>query len=89
MGYWDYMHIGASALSENKRHIEKIFEYIGFGKSLDYSEGEECSFKKPDVYRCWSSENPRIEEDIFAGCRARKSLRLGCDYWRNCSDERF
>lgn len=64
MGYWDYKHIGASAKRENKKHVEKIFDYIGYGRELDYSDGEECSFVEPDVYRCWTSDNPSVESEI-------------------------
>lgn len=53
MGYWDYQNVGASAMPENKKHLEKIFEYIGYASEPDYApDGEECSFDYPDVYCC-------------------------------------
>jgi len=64
MGYWDYKHIGASANRENKKHVEKIFDYIGYGRELDYSDGEECSFREPEVYRCVASDNPSVDSEI-------------------------
>lgn len=64
MGYWNYTHIGASATQENKKHVEKIFDYIGYGRELDYSDGEECSFAEPEIYRCRSSENPSVKSQI-------------------------
>ncbi|MBR3016206.1 MAG: hypothetical protein IKH57_03855 [Clostridia bacterium] len=64
MGWWDYKHIGASANRENKKHVEKIFDYIGYGRELDYSDGEECSFLEPEVYRCCSSANRSVQSEI-------------------------
>ena len=53
MGHWDYRNIGASTTTENKKHVEKIFEYIGYAPDPDYApDGEECSFNYPDVYCC-------------------------------------
>ena len=58
MGWWDYTNIGASAKPENKKHVQKIFEYIGFAAEPGYApDGEECSFLKPDVYGCRESAN--------------------------------
>ena len=56
MGSWDYKNIGASAKPKNKKHVQKIFEYIGYAPYPDYDEeGDECSFADPDVYCCWYS----------------------------------
>lgn len=53
MGHWDYRNIGASTTTENKKHVEKIFEYIGYAPDPDYApDGEECCFNYPDVYCC-------------------------------------
>lgn len=53
MGHWDYRNIGASATPENKKHVQKIFEYIGYAPEPDYApDGDECSFRDPDVYCC-------------------------------------
>lgn len=58
MSRWDYRNIGASAKPENKKLVEKIFEYIGYAKGPDLSEdGDGPSFSEPDVYGCWYSAN--------------------------------
>lgn len=58
MGCWDYTNVGASAKPENKKYVEKIFEYIGYAAEPDYApDGEECSFREPDVYCCERSED--------------------------------
>ena len=53
MGHWDYENVGASAKPKNKKYVEKIFEYIGYGPNPDYAaDGDECSFYNPEVYCC-------------------------------------
>ena len=65
MGYWDYVNVGASANINNKGHIEKIFEYIGYAPEPDYApDGEECSFYDPDVYCCKYSANDSANGNI-------------------------
>ena len=65
MGHWDYQNIGASASPENKKHVEKIFEYIGYAPTPDYAEdGEECSFDYPVVYCCKYSAYDRSSGNI-------------------------
>lgn len=60
MGHWDYENVGASATPDNKKYVQKIFEYIGYGLTPDYAEdGEECSFSYPDVYCCRYSDYDR------------------------------
>lgn len=57
MGWWDYKNIGVDAKNENKRYVEKIFEYIGYTtEPADTGEGyAECTFGHPDVYGCVES----------------------------------
>ena len=56
MGRWDFKNVGASAKPENKKMVEKIFEYIGFAPEPEYAgDGEERSFDDPDVYCCMYS----------------------------------
>ena len=53
MSHWDYENIGASATPENKKYVQKIFEYIGYAPEPDYApDGDECSFSDPEVYCC-------------------------------------
>ena len=52
MGYWDYENVGASATPENKKYVQKIFEYIGYAPKPEYDEYDECSFFAPEVYFC-------------------------------------
>jgi len=58
MGRWNYYNVGASAEPEHKKHVQKIFEYIGYAphpaRSGD-SYGENI-FSNPEVYGCvWSN----------------------------------
>lgn len=65
MSSWDYKNVGASATSVNKKHVEKIFEYIGYAQGPEYDpEGDECSFDDPDVYCCEYSAYGRSSGDI-------------------------
>ena len=65
MSYWDYRNIGASATPENKKYVQKIFEYIGYAPKPDYSpEDEECSFDCPEVYCCEYSAFERASGKI-------------------------
>ena len=65
MGHWDYRNIGASTTTESKKHVEKIFEYIGYATEPDYApDGEECSFDYPDVYCCEYSAYDRYSGKI-------------------------
>lgn len=65
MGRWDFKNIGASAKPENKKMVEKIFEYIGFAPEPEYAgDGEERSFADPDVYCCMYSANEKASGKI-------------------------
>ena len=68
MGSWDYKNIGASAEPENKRFIEKIFNYLGYSGAPETSDGDECSFYPiPDVYRSYSGGDidPEDEDVLY------------------------
>ena len=52
MSHWNYTNVGASAKPENKRYVEKIFEYIGYNPDSEYNDYDKCSFYKPDIYYC-------------------------------------
>lgn len=65
MGHWDYQNVGASVTPENKKYVEKIFEYIGYAPKPDYApDGEECSFDYPDVYCCEYSAYDGVSGNI-------------------------
>lgn len=65
MSFWDYKNVGASATSTNKKHVEKIFEYIGYAHGPEYDpEGDECSFNDPDVYCCEYSAYAKASGNI-------------------------
>lgn len=65
MGSWDYKNIGASTEDSNVKHVEKIFEYMGYCSKPDCADGyDECSFDTPKVYYCMSSDEPNISERI-------------------------
>ena len=65
MGYWDYENVGASATPENIKHVQKIFEYIGFAPKPYYDpEGDETFFINPVVYCCKYSANERESGQI-------------------------
>ena len=38
MGRWNYYNVGASAEPEHKKHVQKIFEYIGYAPHPARSE---------------------------------------------------
>lgn len=65
MGWWDCKNIGASASRQNLKYVEKLFEYMGYCPDPDYAQdGDECSFREPDVYCCMSSVNPYFSDRI-------------------------
>ena len=65
MGWWDYKNIGASASRQNLKYVEKLFDYMGYCPDPDYApDGDECSFREPDVYCCMSSVNPYYSDRI-------------------------
>lgn len=64
MGRWSFTNVGASASLQNVKYVKKIFEYMGYSEETDGFFSEQCGFKKPPVYYCMSSEDPRIEEQI-------------------------
>lgn len=65
MGWWDYKNIGASASRQNLKYVEKLFEYMSYCPDPDYAQdGDECSFREPDVYCCMSSVNPYFSDRI-------------------------
>ena len=64
MGRWSFTNVGASASLQNVKYVKKIFEYMGYSEETDSFFSEQCGFKKPPVYYCMSSEDPRIEEQI-------------------------
>ena len=64
MGMWSFTNVGASASLQNVKYVKKIFEYMGYSEETDSFFSEQCGFKKPPVYYCMSSEDPRIEEQI-------------------------
>ena len=65
MGWWDYKNIGASASRQNLKYVEKLFDYMGYCPDPDYApDGDECSFREPDVYCCMSSVSPYYSDRI-------------------------
>lgn len=65
MGHWDYTNVGASTTAENKKYVEKIFEYIGYAPKPEYSpDGDECSFRKPEVFCCEDSACEKYSGNI-------------------------
>ena len=58
MGSWRFKNVGASAKPEQRKHVEKIFEYIGIAEKPAWSAGayDECIFSDPDVYGCMESK---------------------------------
>ena len=46
MGSWRFKNVGASAKPEQRKHVEKIFEYIGIAEKPAWSAGayDECIF---------------------------------------------
>ena len=53
MSHWDYENVGASALPENRKYVQKIFEYIGYASEPEYIQDDpKCRFRDPDVYCC-------------------------------------
>ena len=65
MGWWDYKNIGVSASRQNLKYVEKLFEYMSYCPDPDYAQdGDECSFREPDVYCCMSSVNPYFSDRI-------------------------
>ena len=80
MGYWDYKNVGASTKSKNIDYVKKIFEYIGYAEEPDYApDGEECSFKHPEVYCCEYSADDGASGDIkkdFTGFSEKELLYL-------------
>ena len=53
MSRWDYENVGASATPENRKYVQKIFEYIGYAPEPEYAQDDpECRFRDPDVYCC-------------------------------------
>ena len=65
MGWWDYKNIGASASRQNLKYVEKLFDYMGYCPDPDYAQdGDECTFREPDVYCCMSSVNPYFSDRI-------------------------
>lgn len=78
--------IGASASRQNRKHVEKIFEYMGYASEADYSpDGDECTFSRPNVYYCMRSVNPGIEEQI----REVKELQYGVKELRDLLNALF
>ncbi len=64
MGRWDYKNVGASAETENKKFVEKLFDYLGYGGLPETSDGEECSFyPEPDVYRSYTGGDLEADEE--------------------------
>lgn len=63
--HWNYVNVGSSATIRNKRHIEKIFEYIGFAPQPEYDPMiEDCCFKNPSVYCCKYSSYDKASGNI-------------------------
>lgn len=86
MGWWDYTNIGASASRQNQKHIEKIFEYMGYASEADHSpDGGKRTFDRPAVYYCMRSVNPGIEEQI----REVKELQYGVKALRDLLNALF
>lgn len=72
MGGWSYKNIGVEARPEHKKHVEKIFEYIGYTtEPADTGEGyAECTFWNPSVYGCVESIYNEQSGHVKAGFKS-------------------
>ena len=78
MSWWDYRNVGVSARADCARHVDKILDYIGFGRRPDNSAGDSdcCSFSKPEIYRCQDSSRLGLRGHIRAAFSALSETEL-------------
>lgn len=67
MSVWNYTNVGASPKPEFKKHVEKIFDYIGYASDYEsVMEGDDFYPDPDDVYRCKDSNYEKYRGHIKA-----------------------
>ncbi len=76
MSSWDFTNIGASTGYEYKKHIEKIFDYLGFTERAIHNGSGKCFFLEPPIYRCRHSGCREEDRSAASDITAKELLDL-------------